>query len=78
MNVVPPALERLINDLNRLPGIGRKTATRLALYLLRRPAVEARNLAADIAGIGFVIADRIARKLGFEANYDKEIPWEAR
>ncbi len=51
MNAVPPALERLINDLNRLPGIGKKTATRLALYLLRRPALEARNLAADLADL---------------------------
>lgn len=49
MNVVPPALGRLIADLNRLPGIGKKTATRLALYLLRRPAVESQNLAKDLA-----------------------------
>lgn len=49
MQVIPPALERLITDLTKLPGIGRKTATRLALYILRRPAVEARNLAGDLA-----------------------------
>ncbi len=49
MNVVPVALSRLIADLNRLPGIGKKTATRLALYLLRRPAAEAQNLARDLA-----------------------------
>jgi recombination protein RecR len=48
MQVIPPALERLIVDLTRLPGIGRKTATRLALYMLRRPATEARTLAADL------------------------------
>ncbi len=51
MNVVPPALERLIADLNRLPGVGQKTATRLALYLLRRPAVEAQALARDLADL---------------------------
>ena len=51
MNVLPPALERLIDDLNRLPGIGKKTATRLALHLLRRPAEEARNLASDLADL---------------------------
>ena len=49
MQVIPPALERLIVDLNKLPGIGRKTATRLALFILRRPATEARNLAGDLA-----------------------------
>ncbi len=51
MNVVPPALEKLIDDFKRLPGIGQKTATRLALHLLRRPFEEARGLARDLAGL---------------------------
>lgn len=51
MNVVPPALARLIDDLNRLPGIGRKTATRLALHILRRPPAEAHDLAHDLANL---------------------------
>lgn len=49
MQVIPPALDRLIADLSRLPGIGRKTATRLGLYILRRPESEARQLAEDLA-----------------------------
>jgi recombination protein RecR len=49
MQVVPPALERLIQDLNRLPGIGKKTATRLAMHIMRSPAEEARELASDLA-----------------------------
>lgn len=49
MQVVPPALERLIEELTRLPGIGKKTATRLALYLLRRPAAEALSLSEGLA-----------------------------
>lgn len=49
MHVVPPALERLIKSLNRLPGVGKKTATRLALYILRRPAEETHALAQDLA-----------------------------
>lgn len=51
MQVVPPALERLIKDLSKLPGIGKKTATRLALYLLRRPPGEAKVLAEDLAAL---------------------------
>jgi recombination protein RecR len=51
MNVVPPALARLIDDLNRLPGIGKKTATRLALHILRRPPSEAHELAHDVANL---------------------------
>ncbi len=49
MQTVPPALERLIDELTRLPGIGKKTATRLALYLLRRPAPEALSLSESLA-----------------------------
>jgi len=45
MHVVPPALERLIKELSRFPGIGEKTATRLALYILRKPAADAGRLA---------------------------------
>ena len=30
----PEPIERLIENLSRLPGIGRKTATRLAFFLL--------------------------------------------
>jgi recombination protein RecR len=51
MQVVPPALERLISDFVKLPGIGRKTATRLALYILRRPASEAKALVDDLASL---------------------------
>ena len=33
-------LEGAVNELSRLPGVGRKTALRLALYLLRRDVAE--------------------------------------
>ena len=35
---------RLIDELSRLPGVGRKTAQRLAYHVLRAPADEARLL----------------------------------
>lgn len=34
MNIYPPSLEKLIRELTRLPGIGQKSATRIALYIL--------------------------------------------
>ena len=34
MDIYPPPLERLIRQLARLPGIGQKSATRMALYIL--------------------------------------------
>lgn len=49
MEVVPAALARLIHDFERLPGIGKKTATRLALHMLRRPEAEAQGMASDLA-----------------------------
>jgi len=51
MQSVPPALDRLIRELSKLPGIGPKTATRLALYLLRRPAAQARTLADSLINL---------------------------
>ncbi len=38
-------VERLIDELKHLPGIGQKTAQRLAFYLLRIPAEDALGLA---------------------------------
>jgi recombination protein RecR len=44
-------LARLVGELARLPGIGPKTATRLAHYLLRVPAPEAAALAQAIVEV---------------------------
>ncbi len=38
------AINRLIEELNRLPGIGPKSAQRIAYYLLRAPQEQARQL----------------------------------
>jgi recombination protein RecR len=43
--IIPPALDDLIEELTRLPGIGRKTATRLAFHLLKTQDNHAQNLA---------------------------------
>lgn len=37
-------LENAVTALSRLPGVGRKTALRLALHILRRPENEAREI----------------------------------
>jgi len=41
-------LARLIDEFHKLPGIGPKSAQRLAYYLLRMPPAEAQALAASI------------------------------
>jgi recombination protein RecR len=45
MGIYPPPLENLILHLSRLPGIGQKSATRVALHILKKP----RELAEDLA-----------------------------
>lgn len=49
LHIVPPALERLIRSFSSLPGIGVKTATRIALNVLRKPQSEAREMAEALA-----------------------------
>jgi recombination protein RecR len=43
-----PSFARLVTELAKFPGIGRKTATRLAFYLLRQPEQQSEALAAAI------------------------------
>jgi len=43
-----PPLERVITQLQKLPGVGRKTAQRLAFHLLRVPPAEVASLAEAI------------------------------
>ena len=45
---VPQPVERLIEALSRLPGIGPKTASRLTYYLLKAPESESLELAQAI------------------------------
>lgn len=55
--MLPAALQNLITALERLPGIGPKTAARLAFFLLRESGSLAQDLAQALAhlkeGIGF-------------------------
>src|SRR3954471_21785111 len=46
--VLSPAVDNLVAQLTRLPGIGQRTAQRLAFHLLRVPKDEALALAAAI------------------------------
>lgn len=48
MQYLPPALEKLVEQFNRLPGIGAKSAQRLAFYVLDLPEEEAEGFAQSI------------------------------
>ena len=45
------SVERLVDELTRLPGIGRKSAQRLAFYLLKAPQEETLGLAEAIRAV---------------------------
>ena len=48
MQHFPPALETLVEHFARLPGIGKKSAQRLAFYVLDMPAEKAKAFASAI------------------------------
>ncbi len=48
MSIYPPPLEKLIEQLSRLPGIGQKSAARVALYILKSQRELAESLAESL------------------------------
>lgn len=57
MQILPPALQELIEALGALPGVGPRTAERYAYYLLKTPTAVSQRLATAMAslheGIGY-------------------------
>jgi recombination protein RecR len=51
MVATPDAVIRLVGEFSRLPGIGPKTASRLAYYLLRAPVEQVKSLGAAITDL---------------------------
>ena len=48
MNTYAPPIQRLVTELSKLPGIGNRTAQRLAFHILRASAEDAAALASAI------------------------------
>lgn len=48
---LPASLERLINEFSKLPGIGPKSAQRLAFYLLKKSTVDLSSLSDAVANL---------------------------
>ncbi|MBE7446837.1 MAG: recombination protein RecR [Planctomycetia bacterium] len=51
MSAYPQSVIKLINEFGKMPGIGQKTAERLACYMLKLPAEEAMQLAYAIRDV---------------------------
>lgn len=60
MNAYPKTLERLVQELAKLPGIGEKTAQRLAFHIINLPQDEVLNLAETLRTVKekIVLCDR--------------------
>jgi recombination protein RecR len=63
------ALDRLIESLTRLPGLGRKSASRIAYYLLRAEPVFVQSLVRDIGEVKEKI-----RPCPVCGNYTESVP----
>lgn len=64
-------LDRLVGNLSRLPGIGKKSAHRIAYYLLRADAHFTEQIAGDIAAL-----QQSIRKCSICGNYTEQDPCE--
>ena len=51
MEMSSKLLERAVAEISQLPGIGKRTALRLALHLLKQPAEQTQQLAAALQGM---------------------------
>lgn len=51
MNTLPASLKQVALFLERLPGIGEKSANRLAFYLLRMPEEDLKNFSRTVANL---------------------------
>ncbi len=48
---LPKSIQQLIEEFSRLPGVGPKSAQRLAMHLLRTPQGRVQSLAGAISGL---------------------------
>ena len=77
-----PPIRRLIKELSRFPGVGEKTATRLAVFILSAPEEEAIRLAESIIEVKrkirlcpvcFNLTDQELCEICRDTTRDKEI-----
>jgi len=51
VSTLPKSVQNLINEFSKLPGIGPKSASRLAFYLLKQPHLDLQNFATTVANL---------------------------
>ena len=68
--MLAPPLQRLVTELGKLPGIGNRTAQRLAFHVLRASAEDANALAAGPAAPQLSEEELVSR---FVEEFDAEV-----
>ena len=61
--LLPESLQLLINALERLPGIGPKSASRLAFYFLRAPEEVSQDLVLSAVNLALDQSRELQQKL---------------
>ena len=51
MSSIPPSLQKLIDEFARLPGVGKKSAQRMAIHVLRKSPEDARRLSEALLAV---------------------------
>ena len=78
----PPSVLNLIKHLSKLPGIGEKTAERLAMYILKMPRRDAEQLSQSILALKetiqlcsmcFALSDTTTCKICSDSSRDVEL-----
>ena len=57
MDSIPKTLENIISDLSKLPGIGRRTAERLAIFLLESESIFLKSFSININNLDEKISE---------------------
>ena len=57
MDSIPKTLENIISDLSKLPGIGRRTAERLAIFLLESDSIFLKSFSININNLDEKISE---------------------
>ncbi len=52
----PPALQAVVDELGRFPGVGPKSAQRIAFWLMRQPSEDVERLAAALGEMKFKLS----------------------
>jgi len=73
MDSIPKTLENIIVDLSKLPGIGRRTAERLAIFLLESDSKYLKSFSININSLDEKMSECKTCHCFIDTNYDSKL-----